>query len=210
MIAYTSNIERGASRKTNQSQNCFHFPNVSLKVLCGFNQTGIPQAGIMEADDCQVTTVFTVQPSFDKPSIMKHYHRQRTTRWSVNANPLTILTLHVTPFVKGRWKNDVWTVKTVVTWRSSASMILAPGWKILPRPISMFSHQKIIPWQRNQSEWTCNKKYKHGRKYSSKMSPCQKQPKIKAHWVGIWCMIDKLHSWVLSTILPKQKVTTAY
>ena len=29
-------------------------------------------AGIMEADDCQVTTVFTVQPSF--------YHRHSTNR----------------------------------------------------------------------------------------------------------------------------------
>ena len=41
--------------------------------------------GTREADDRQVKTVFTVSPSFppsalDKPSIMKRYHRRRTTR----------------------------------------------------------------------------------------------------------------------------------
>ena len=40
-------------------------------------------AGIMEANDRQATTVFTVQPvippsALDKPSIMKRYHRRRT------------------------------------------------------------------------------------------------------------------------------------
>ena len=36
--------------------------------------TGLPGAGIMEADDRQVTTVFTVQPSF--------HHRHSTNRVS--------------------------------------------------------------------------------------------------------------------------------
>ena len=49
--------------------------------VVGFHAAG-PGAGIMEADDRQVTTVFTVQPSLalDKPSIMKCYHCQRMTR----------------------------------------------------------------------------------------------------------------------------------
>ena len=60
----------------------------------------------MEADDRQVTTVFTVQsfipPSaLDKPSIMKRYHRRRTTRWGVTARSPTMVTLHDTRFVDG-------------------------------------------------------------------------------------------------------------
>ena len=91
-------------------------------------------AGIMQANDRQVTTVFTVQPvippsALDKPSIMKRYYRRRTTRWGVTARSPTMVTLHDTRFVECRWWNDGWTVKTVVTWRSSASMIPAPGHK---------------------------------------------------------------------------------
>ena len=37
----------------------------------------------------------------------------------------TMVMLHNTRFVECRW----WTVKTVITWCSSASMILAPGFK---------------------------------------------------------------------------------
>ena len=57
----------------------------------------------------------------------KGYHRQQTTRWGVSACSPTMVTLHGTGFVECRWWNDGWTVKTVVTWRSSASMIPAPG-----------------------------------------------------------------------------------
>ena len=39
----------------------------------------------------------------------------------------TMVTLHDIRFVECRWWNDGWTVKTVVTRRSSASMIPAPG-----------------------------------------------------------------------------------
>ena len=84
----------------------------------------------MEADDCQVTTVFspTVIPplALDRPSIMKRYHRRRTTKWGVTARSPTMVTFHDTRFVECRWLNDGWTVKTVVTWRSLASMIPAP------------------------------------------------------------------------------------
>ena len=58
---------------------------------------------------------------------MKRYHRRRTTRWGVTARSPTMVTLHDTRFVECRWWNDGWTVKTDVTWRSSASMIPAPG-----------------------------------------------------------------------------------
>ena len=64
--------------------------------------------------------------ALDKPSIMKRYHRWRTTRWGVTARLPMMVTLHDTQFVKCRWWNDGWTVKSVVTWRSSASMIPAP------------------------------------------------------------------------------------
>ena len=46
-------------------------PALSLLVL---DVGGRPRAGIMEADDRQVTTVFTVQPSF--------HHRRSTNRVS--------------------------------------------------------------------------------------------------------------------------------
>ena len=78
-----------------------------------------------------------IPPSaLDKPIIMKRYHRRRTTRWDVTARSPTMVTLHDTRFVECRWWNDGWTVKTVVTWWSSASMLLAPGvryfmsWKV--------------------------------------------------------------------------------
>ena len=68
-----------------------------------------------------------IPPSaLDKSSIMKRYHHQRTTRWGVTARSPMMVTLHDTRFVEWRWWNDGWTVKTVVTWWLSASMILAP------------------------------------------------------------------------------------
>ena len=45
----------------------------------------------------------------------------------MTARSPTMITLHDTGFVECRWWNDGWTVKTVVTRRSSASMISAPG-----------------------------------------------------------------------------------
>ena len=43
-----------------------------------------------------------------------------------------MVVLHDTRFVKCWWWNDGWTVKTVVTWRSSGSMIPAPGQAVVP------------------------------------------------------------------------------
>ena len=65
--------------------------------------------------------------ALDKPSIMKHYHHRWTCCHTSHCRSPTMVTLHDTPFVQCRWWNDGWTVKTVVTWRSSASMIPAPG-----------------------------------------------------------------------------------
>ena len=44
----------------------------------------------------------------------------------MTARSPTMVTLHDSRFVECRWWNDGWTVKTVVTWRSPASMIAAP------------------------------------------------------------------------------------
>ena len=87
----------------------------------------------MEADDHQVTTVFTVQPSFhhrhsiNRSSIMKRYRRRWARSHTSPRRLPTMVTLYDSRFVECRWWNDGWTVKTVVTWRSSASMIPAPG-----------------------------------------------------------------------------------
>ena len=55
----------------------------------------------------------------------------RTTRWGVTARSPTMVTLHDTGFVECRWWNGGWTVKTFVTWLSSASIIPAPGVSVL-------------------------------------------------------------------------------
>ena len=69
-----------------------------------------------------------IPPSaLDNPSIRKRYHRRQTCSHTSPRRSPTIVTLHDTWFVERRWWNDGWTVKTVVTWRSSASMIPAPG-----------------------------------------------------------------------------------
>ena len=57
---------------------------------------------------------------------MKCYHCRRTTRWGVTTRSPTTVTLYDTRFFECRWWNDGWTVKTGVTWRSSASMVPAP------------------------------------------------------------------------------------
>ena len=57
------------------------------------------------------------------------------------------LTLHDTRFVECRWWNDGWTVKTVVNWRSSASMMPAPN----PQGSYLLSY---IPYQIHSREAT--------------------------------------------------------
>ena len=77
----------------------------------------------MEADDRQVTTVFTVQPSFHIGTRQTEYHEALLSSANVQS--------HLTSSFADDG-NDGWTVKTVVTRRSSASMIPAPGdcWSI--------------------------------------------------------------------------------
>ena len=102
------------------------------------------------SDDSFHSPVVIPLPTLDKPSIMKRYHRRRTTRWGVAARSPTMVTLHDTRFVECRWWNDGWTVKTVVTWRSSASMIPAPGCVIarlatrLARPFSCLCMFRVL------------------------------------------------------------------
>ena len=78
------------------------------------------------SDDSLHSPTLIPSSALDKPSIMKRYHRRPTcSRTSRRRSPMMV-TLHDTRFVECRWWNDGWTVKTVVTWRSSASMIPAP------------------------------------------------------------------------------------
>ena len=64
--------------------------------------------------------------ALDKPSIMKRYHRRWTCSHTSPRRSPTMVTLSDTRFVDCQWWNDDWTVKTVVTWRLSGSMIPAP------------------------------------------------------------------------------------
>ena len=57
-----------------------------------------------------------IPPSaLDKPSITKRCHRRRTCSHTSPRRSPTMVTLHDTRFVECRWRNDGWTVKTVVT-----------------------------------------------------------------------------------------------
>ena len=82
--------------------------------------------GRRPSSDYSFPRSFIPLSALDKPSTMKRYHRPLTTRWGVTARSPTMVTRHDTRFVECRWWNDGWTVKTVVTWRSSISMIPAP------------------------------------------------------------------------------------
>ena len=75
------------------------------------------------SDDSFHCLTVTPPSALDKPSIMKLYHRRRTCS---HISPRRSPTIHDTRFVECRWWNDAWTVRTVVTWRSSASIIPAP------------------------------------------------------------------------------------
>ena len=101
---------------------------VSLNVqLFNLQLKGRYHGGRRPSSDDSFHSPTVIPPSpLGKASIMKRYHRRRTTRWGVTARSPTMVTLHDTGFVGCRWWNDGWTVKTVVTWRSSASMVPAP------------------------------------------------------------------------------------
>ena len=57
-----------------------------------------------------------------KPSIMKHYHCQRTTMWGMTACLPTMVTLHDTQFVECRW----W--MTVGLWKLLSLDGRQPSW----------------------------------------------------------------------------------
>ena len=103
--------------------------------------------GPRQSSDDSFHSLAVIPPSaLDKPTIMKCYHRRRTTRWGVTVRSPTMVMLHDTRFVECRWWNDSWTVKTVVTWRLSTSMIPAPG--LCVHFFSCPTHSK---------HWSCNK-----------------------------------------------------
>ena len=86
------------------------------------------------SDDSLHSSTVIPPSALGKPSIMKRYHRRWTMRWGVTARSPTMVTLHDTRFVECRCCNDGWTMKTVVTWQSWASMIPAPGQQV-PKPV---------------------------------------------------------------------------
>ena len=87
------------------------------------------------SDDSFHSPTIIPPSTLNKPSrpTMKRYHCRRTCS---HTSPRRLLTMildedtrlptmilpHETRFVKCRWWNDGWTVKTVVVWRSSASI----------------------------------------------------------------------------------------
>ena len=81
--------------------------------------------GRRPSSDDSLHSLTIIPPSaLNKQSIMKRYHHRRTTRWGVTARSPMMVTIHDTRFVECRWWNDGWTVKTVVAWRSLASIVV--------------------------------------------------------------------------------------
>ena len=114
---------RSTARESRSVCNCLLW-----KGKQGLGTWGRYHGGRRPSSDDSFHSPTVIPPSaLDKPSIMKRYHRRRTTRLGVTARSPTMVTLHDTRFVEFRWWNHGWTVKTVDTWRSSASMIPAPG-----------------------------------------------------------------------------------
>ena len=108
-------------------------------VKTGIGPRGRCHGGRQPSNDNSFHSPTVIPPSaLDKPSIMKRYHRRRTCSHTSPRRSSTMVTLHDTRFVECRWWNDGWTVKAVVTRRSSASMIPAPGLPLSRRkPLSL-------------------------------------------------------------------------
>ena len=104
---------------------------LSLVIMClpqDWQTWGWYHGGRRPSSEDSLHSPTIIPPSaLDKPSIMKRYHRRWTTRWGVTAHSPVMVMLYDTQFVKCRWWKDSWTVKTVVTWQSWASMIPARG-----------------------------------------------------------------------------------
>ena len=97
-----------------------------------YNTWGRYHRGRRPSSDDSFRSPTVILPSaLDKPRIMKRYHRRWMCSHTSPHHSPTMVTRHDTQFVECRWSNDGWTVKTVVTWRSSASMIPAPdAWQV--------------------------------------------------------------------------------
>ena len=96
-------------------------------VTCKRATRGRYHGGRRPSSDDSLHSPAVIPPSaLDKPSIMKRYHRRRTCNHTSRRRSPRVVTLHDTRFAECRWCNGGWTVKTVVTWLSSASMITAP------------------------------------------------------------------------------------
>ena len=67
------------------------------------------------SDDSFHSPTVILPLAFDKPSIMKRYHRRRTCSHTSPRRSPSMVTLHDTRFVNCRCWSDCWTVKTVVT-----------------------------------------------------------------------------------------------
>ena len=61
--------------------------------------------GRRQSSDDSLRSPTVIPPTaLDKPSIMKRYHRRRTTRWGVTARLATMVTLHDGGMMVGLWK----------------------------------------------------------------------------------------------------------
>ena len=100
---------------------CFVLQKIAGRVLWGRYDGGWWPS----SDDSFHSPTVIPQSALNKLSIMKHYHRQWTCSHTSPRRSLTMVTLYDTRFAECRWWNDSWTVKTVVTWPLSASMIPA-------------------------------------------------------------------------------------
>ena len=119
-------------------QNCPTHQNLPAETL------GRYHGGQRPSSDDSLHSLIVIPPSaLDKRSITKSYHRRQTCSHTSPRRSPTMVKIHDTRFVECRWWNDGWTVKTVVTRRSSASMIRAP-WPV------------DTPGRENQSlQWSC-------------------------------------------------------
>ena len=120
-------VQRHISSSSLSSWDHLHFLGYHFGLMLDSNRGRYHGGWRPSSDDSFHSPTVNPPSAHDKPSIMKRYIRRRTTRWGVTARSPTMVTLHDSRFVKCRWWIDGWTVKTVVTWRSSASLIPAPG-----------------------------------------------------------------------------------
>ena len=102
--------------------------HLTMGAICCHNWGQYYGGWWLSSDDSFHSPSVIPPSALDKPSIMKHYHCRRTRSHtsSPHRSPM-LVTLHDTRFIECRWWSDSWTVKTVVTWWLSTSMIPAPG-----------------------------------------------------------------------------------